>query len=133
MERRIKVILSKISLDTHDRGVKVIAHNLKKGGMEVIYLGLYQTPESTIKSAIQEDVDVIGISCLSGEHLLASEKISKLIKENRLDDVLFIVGGTLPVEHISILKDMGVDEVFRSGSQINDIIKYIRMNVKKNR
>jgi len=131
MEKKIKILLSKVGLDTHDRGIKVLAHNLKNAGMEVVYLGLYQTPESIVNASIQEDVDVIGLSCLSGEHIFASEKIAKLIKERNANDMLFIIGGPLPVEEISVLKEMGVGEVFRPGSQIEDIVKYIKKNVRR--
>ena len=130
MKKKIKILLSKVGLDTHERGLKVIAHNLKNAGMEVIYLGMYQSPDSIISAALQEDVDVIGISCLSGEHFFASEKIVALKKQRGLEDVLFILGGTLPVEQVPKLKEIGVDEVFRSGSRIGDIVEYIEGNVK---
>lgn len=127
---KIKVIVSKVGLDGHDRGAKVVASLLKEGGMEVVYLGMYQTPESIIKAAIDEDADVIGLSYLSGEHLVYTPKIVEEMKKNGLDDVLLVVGGSFPPEDIEVMKQMGVDEVFRGGSRIPSIVNYITENVR---
>jgi len=101
--KKIKVLLSKVGLDGHDRGVKVIASLLKEAGMEVIYLGMYQTEQNIVKAAIDEDVDVIGVSYLSGEHLVFTPKIVEEMKKNDLDDVLLIAGATFPAEDISVM------------------------------
>lgn len=130
-KQKIKVIVSKVGLDGHDRGAKVVASLLKEAGMEVVYLGMYQSPEGIIKAAIDEDADVIGISYLSGEHLVYTPKIVDEIRSSGLDDVLFVVGGSFPPEDVPVMKEMGVDEVFRGGSLTNSIIKYIADNVRK--
>ncbi|MDY6878898.1 MAG: cobalamin B12-binding domain-containing protein [Desulfatiglans sp.] len=130
-KRKIKILITKVGLDGHDRGAKVVATLLKEAGMEVIYLGMYQMPEGIVQVAADEDVDVIGLSYLSGEHLIFTPKIVELIKENDLDDVLLIAGGTFPPEDIPTLKDMGIDEVFRAGSLTQSIIQYIRDNVRE--
>ncbi|MEW6200830.1 MAG: cobalamin B12-binding domain-containing protein [bacterium] len=124
--RNIKVLMAKISLDGHDRGIKVVSRMLRDAGMDVVYLGTHLTPESVIQAAIQEDVDVIGLSFLSGEHLTCVEKIAKLTKEHGLEDVLFIVGGVIPQQDIPSLKKLGVDEVFPAGTMIEDIENYIK-------
>lgn len=128
-ERKIKVLMSKVGLDGHDRGVKVVSSLLKEAGMEVVYLGLFQTPENVVRAAMEEDVDVVGLSCLSGEHLTFTAKIKRLLSEKGLDDVLFIVGGVIPVEDISTLKEMGANEVFTAGTLTASIIEHIRANV----
>ncbi len=129
--RKIKVLLSKVGLDGHDRGVKVIASLLKEAGMEVIYLGMYQTEQNIVKAAIDEDVDVIGVSYLSGEHLVFTPKIVEEMKKNDLDDVLLIAGGTFPPEDIPVMEKMGIDKVFRAGSLTEPIADYIKNNIKK--
>ena len=128
---KIKVIISKVGLDGHDRGAKVIASLLKEAGMEVVYLGMYQTPAGIIKAAIDEDADVIGVSYLSGEHLVFTPQIVEEMRENALDEVLFVVGGSFPPEDIPVMKEMGVDEVFRGGSLTNSIVDYITANARK--
>ncbi|MBI4618896.1 MAG: cobalamin B12-binding domain-containing protein [Desulfobacterales bacterium] len=115
-ERKIKVLITKVGLDGHDRGAKVVSSLLKEAGMEVVYLGMFQTPENVVRAAIEEDVDVIGLSCLSGEHITFTPRIMKLLKEKRIDGVLFIIGGVIPLEDIPVLKDMGVNEVFTAGT-----------------
>ena len=132
-ERKIKVVVTKVGLDGHDRGAKVISSLLKEAGMEVIYLGMYQTPEAIIKAAVDEDVDVIGVSYLSGEHLIFTPKIVEGMKKNNLDDVLLIAGGTFPAEDIPVMKEMGIDEVFVAGSLTEPIIQYIREHVRAKR
>jgi methylmalonyl-CoA mutase C-terminal domain/subunit len=129
-QRKIRVIISKVGLDGHDRGSKVVAALLREAGMEVVYLGMYQTPEGIVQAAIDEDVDVIGVSYLSGEHLVYTPKIVEEMKKNGLDDVLFLVGGSFPPEDIPVMKDMGADEVFRGGSLTDSFVNYIRQNVR---
>ena len=128
--RKIRVIVSKVGLDGHDRGAKVVAALLREAGMEVVYLGMYQTPEGIVQAAIDEDVDVIGVSYLSGEHLVYTPKIVEEMKKNRLDDVLFLVGGSFPPEDIPVMKEMGADEVFRGGSLTDSYVHYISENVR---
>lgn len=130
-KEKIKVIVSKVGLDGHDRGAKVVASLLKEAGMEVVYLGLYQSPEGIIKAAIDEDADVIGVSCLSGEHLVYTPKIVEAMRSNGLDDVLLVVGGSFPPEDIPLMKELGVDEVFRGGSLTKSIVDYITASVRQ--
>jgi methylmalonyl-CoA mutase C-terminal domain/subunit len=130
-KEKIKVIISKVGLDGHDRGAKVVAFLLREAGMEVVYLGMYQTPESIVKAAIDEDADVIGLSYLSGEHLVFTPLIVKEMKEKGLDDVLFVAGGSFPPEDIPMMRAMGIDEVFRGGSLTEDFVSYIRNHVGK--
>ena len=132
-ERKIRVLVTKVGLDGHDRGAKVVSSLLKEAGMEVIYLGMYQTPDAIIKAAIDEDVDVIGVSYLSGEHLIFTPKIVEEMKKNDIDDVLLVAGGTFPVEDIPLLKEMGIDEVFVAGTLTESIIQYIREHVRTKR
>jgi len=129
--RKIKVLIAKPGLDGHDRGAKVVARGLRDAGMEVIYAGLRQTPEQIAETAIQEDVDVIGISILSGAHLALLPKITTLLKEEEITDILLLVGGTIPDIDIPILKDAGVNEIFRPGSSLLEIVDYIKTNVKQ--
>ena len=130
-KKKIKVVISKVGLDGHDREAKVVSSLLKEAGMEVIYLGMFQTPESIIKAAIDEDVDVIGLSYLSGEHLIFTQKIVEEMKKNNFDDVLLIAGGTFPVEDISAMEEMGIDRVFRAGSLTETFVQFIKDNVRK--
>ena len=129
-EKRIKVIIGKVSLDGHDRGAKVVARFLRDAGMEVIYLGPFNTPEKIVDAALQEDVDVVGLSFLSGEHLTYTPMVAKLLREKKLDDVLLIIGGIFPRQDIPPLKEMGADEVFIGGSSMESIIAYIRENAR---
>ena len=130
-EGKIKAIITKVGLDGHDRGAKVIASLLKEAGMEVVYLGMYQMPEHIIQAAIDEDADVIGVSYLSGEHLTFTQKIAEEMKNKGLEHVLFIAGGVIPPEDIPTLKDMGVDAVFVAGTLTQPIVEYIQQNVGK--
>ena len=130
-KRKIKVLITKVGLDGHDRGAKVVASLLKEAGMEVIYLGMYQTTESIVKAAIDEDVDVVGVSYLSGEHLIFTPKLVEEMKKNDLQDVLFVAGGTFPVEDIPTLEAMGIDRIFRAGSLTGAMVQYIEENAKK--
>lgn len=129
-DKKTKVIISKVGLDGHDRGAKVVATLLKEAGMEVVYLGMYQSPEGIVQAAIDEDAQVIGISYLSGEHLVFTPKIVDAMKQNGLDDVLFLVGGSFPPEDVPVMKEMGVDEVFPGGSLTETFVNYIRDNVQ---
>ena len=129
---KIKVLITKLGLDTHDRGAKVVAHKLKNAGMEVILLDTFQSAEGIVNAAIQEDVDVIGVSCLSGEHLRLTPRLMDFIKMQGVDDRLFIYGGIFPKEDIQVLKEMGVDGVFM-GSLTHEIVNYINENFEKKR
>ena len=130
-EKPIKVLMAKAGLDGHDRGAKVLTLGLRDEGMEVIYTGLRQTPEKIVTSAIQEDVDVVGLSCLSGAHKSLFPKVVELLKEKGIDDVLVIGGGIIPKEDIPFLKEKGIKELFGPGTPIKEIAKYIRENVKR--
>jgi len=131
MERsRIKVIVAKPGLDGHDRGAKVVARALRDAGMEVVYTGIFQTPESILRSVIQEDADVLGLSSLSGAHLEYAVEISELLKKNGAEDVLFLVGGTIPSEDAEELKAVGVAEVFGPGTPTQEIIQFIETRVR---
>jgi methylmalonyl-CoA mutase C-terminal domain/subunit len=136
MDNKIRVLVAKAGLDGHDRGAKVIAAALRDAGMEVIYTGLRQTPEMIVEAAIQEDVDVIGISILSGAHMTILPKIKTLMNEKGLDDVLLTGGGIIPEEDINKLKDMGVGELFTPGASTKNIAEYIKewrnLNPRKN-
>lgn len=124
--KKIRVLITKVGLDGHDRGAKVISKFLRDAGMEVIYLGLFQTPEGIVQAAIQEDVDIIGLSILSGEHLTLLPEVMKLKKERGLNDVSVVVGGIIPRKHIAQIKETGVQEVFETGTPIESIVQYIK-------
>ena len=129
-EKKIRVLIAKPGLDGHDRGAKVVARALRDAGMEVIYTGLRQTPEQIVETAIQEDVNVIGLSILSGAHMYLFPKVIELLKENNIEDIVVIGGGVIPEEDISELKKVGVDEIFTPGTDTRDIIKFIKQKVK---
>ena len=129
-ERKIRVLVAKPGLDGHDRGAKVIARALRDAGMEVIYTGLRQTPEMIAAAAVQEDVDAVGISILSGAHNTLCPRIVSLLKENGMDDTLVVVGGIVPQEDIPKLKEIGVSEIFLPGTSTEDIVGFIRSNVR---
>jgi methylmalonyl-CoA mutase C-terminal domain/subunit len=131
--RPIRVLVAKVGLDGHDRGAKVIASSLRDAGMEVIYTGLRQTPEMVVNTAIQEDVDAIGISILSGAHMTVFPKIINLMKEKKLGDVLLTGGGIIPEEDRIRLQEMGVGKLFAPGAATTDIASYIREWVMTNR
>ena len=126
MDNKIRVLVAKAGLDGHDRGAKVIAAALRDAGMEVIYTGLRQTPEMIVEASIQEDVDVIGISILSGAHMTIFPKIKKLMDEKGVDDVLLTGGGIIPKEDIDKLKNLGVGEIFTPGASTSAIADYIK-------
>lgn len=132
MGRPIRVVIAKPGLDGHDRGAKVIARALRDAGMEVIYTGLRQTPEMIASAALQEDVDAVGISILSGAHNTLCPRIVDLLKANGLDDTLVVVGGIVPQEDIADLKSKGVSEVFLPGTSTEDIVRFINDNVRRN-
>jgi methylmalonyl-CoA mutase C-terminal domain/subunit len=127
----IRVLIAKPGLDGHDRGAKVVAHALRDAGMEVIYTGLHQTVEQIAESALQEDVDVIGLSILSGAHLPLTEKLMDLLRERRLNDLLILVGGNIPRRDIEKLEALGVTAVFRTGSRFDDIVSFVEQGVEK--
>ncbi|MDZ7766590.1 MAG: cobalamin B12-binding domain-containing protein [Melioribacteraceae bacterium] len=126
MDKKIRVIVAKAGLDGHDRGAKVIAAALRDAGMEVIYTGLRQTPQMIVEAAIQEDVDAIGISLLSGAHMTIFPKVLELMKQNGMDDVLLFGGGIIPAEDIKKLKEMGVGELYTPGANTRNIIKFLK-------
>lgn len=130
-EKKIRVLIAKPGLDGHDRGAKVIARALRDAGMEVIYTGLKQTPEQVVESAIQEDVDVIGLSILSGAHLSLVSRITGLLKENNVTERLILVGGIIPDEDVPRLKEMGVAEVFGPGTPTSTVIEFIKQKLQK--
>ncbi len=129
-ERKIRVLVAKPGLDGHDRGAKVIARALRDAGMEVIYTGLRQTPEMIASAALQEDVDAVGISILSGAHNTLCPRIVDLLRANGMDDTLVLVGGIVPPEDIIKLKSIGVSEVFPPGTSTEDIVKFINAHVR---
>ena len=124
--KRIRVLIAKPGLDGHDRGAKIIARALRDAGMEVIYTGIRRTPREIVESAIEEDVDVIGLSCLSGAHQILFEKVLRLLKEKNADDIPVIGGGIIPEADRVKLKEMGVKEIFGAGSPIDEIINFIK-------
>ena len=129
-ERKIRVLVAKPGLDGHDRGAKVIARALRDAGMEVIYTGLRQTPEMIAAAALQEDVDAVGISILSGAHNTLCPRIVDLLHQNGMQDTLVLVGGIVPQEDIDSLKKIGVSEVFVPGTSTEDIVTFIKANVR---
>ncbi len=131
MDKKIRVIIAKAGLDGHDRGAKVIASALRDAGMEVIYTGLRQTPEMIVEAALQEDVDAIGISILSGAHMTIFPRVLELMKEKGMDDVLLFGGGIIPDEDIKKLKEMGVGELFTPGASTVEIVKFLENWVKE--
>ena len=129
-ERKIRVLMAKCGLDGHDRGVKVVARALRDAGMEVIYTGLHQTPEQVVAAAVQEDVDVIGLSILSGAHMTIFPKLLALLRERGAGDILVVGGGTMLPEDIQALKAMGVAEGFVPDTPLQDIVTFIRGAVR---
>jgi methylmalonyl-CoA mutase, C-terminal domain len=131
MTSPIRVLVAKPGLDGHDRGAKVIARALRDAGMEVIYTGLRQTPEMIVNAALQEDVQVIGLSILSGAHNAIVPRILELLREKEMTDVLVVVGGIIPDEDAAELKKLGVAEVFQPGASLDRIVEFIRATVKQ--
>src|SRR3954447_11739693 len=126
MAGRIRVVVAKPGLDGHDRGAKIIARALRDAGMEVIYTGLHQTPEQIVETALQEDADAVGISILSGAHMTLVPRIVELLRDQQAEDVLVVVGGTIPAQDVPELKALGVAEVFGPGASTQDIVEFIR-------
>lgn len=129
-DRKIRVLVAKPGLDGHDRGAKVIARALRDAGMEVIYTGLRQTPEMIAAAALQEDVDAVGISILSGAHNTLCPRIVDLLRDNGMNDTLVVVGGIVPQEDIPKLKEKGISEVFLPGTSTEDIVDFLENNVR---
>ncbi len=132
-KRPLRILVAKVGLDGHDRGAKIIATALRDAGMEVIYTGLRQTPEMVVNAALQEDVDAIGISILSGAHMTVFPKVIQMMREKQMDDVLLTGGGIIPEEDMKTLNEMGVGKLFPPGTPTSDIAKYIQDWVKNNR
>lgn len=133
MDNKIRIVMAKPGLDGHDRGIKILARAYRDAGMEVIYLGLRQTPEMIINAAIQEDADVIALSILSGAHLTIFERVKKMMLEKGLDDVLLTGGGIIPEADMETLSDKGVGKLFGPGTPVDETIKYITEWVNENR
>ncbi len=128
-EPKIRILMAKAGLDGHDRGVKVVARALRDAGMEVIYTGLHQTPEQVVNTAVQEDVDCIGLSLLSGAHMTLFPRILDLLRQDDAADILLFGGGTIPQEDVRTLKELGVAELFTPGASTVDIVEWVRANV----
>jgi methylmalonyl-CoA mutase C-terminal domain/subunit len=133
INRPIRILVAKVGLDGHDRGAKIIATSLRDAGMEVIYTGLRQTPEMVVNAALQEDVDAIGVSILSGAHMTVFPKIAKLMKEKGLNDVLLTGGGIIPEDDMKTLNELGVGQLFPPGTSTKEIVSYINEWVIANR
>ena len=132
VDKPLRVLVGKIGLDGHDRGAKVVAQALRDAGMEVIYTGLRQTPEQIVEAALQEDVQVIGLSILSGAHMQLLPPVLEMLREQDSSDIIVIVGGIIPKEDITYLKENGVAEVFTPGSTTEEIISFVKKKVEQN-
>jgi len=130
-ERKIRVLVAKPGLDSHDRGAKVVARAFRDAGMEVIYTGLRQTPEQIVETALQEDVDVIALSILSGAHTALFPRIMELVRQKEMEDVLVFAGGIIPEEDVSALKKIGIAEVFGPGTPTDTLVKFVKKHVRK--
>jgi len=128
-DKKIRVLIAKPGLDGHDRGAKVIARALRDAGMEVVYTGIRQTPEMIVEAALQEDVDVIGMSILSGAHMALFPRVMELLRENGMDDVLVVAGGIIPDEDVPALQEMGVKGIFGPGTPTDEIVAFVRQHV----
>jgi methylmalonyl-CoA mutase C-terminal domain/subunit len=129
-ERKLRVMVAKPGLDGHDRGARIIARAFRDAGFEVVYTGLHQTPEEIVHAAIQEDVDMVGLSSLAGAHMYLFPKVVELLKEKGMEDAVVVGGGIIPDEDVSVLKESGIKEVFTPGSRLEDIVRWVRENVK---
>jgi methylmalonyl-CoA mutase, C-terminal domain len=129
-ERPIRVVVAKPGLDGHDRGAKVVARALRDAGFEVIYTGLHQTPEQVVATALQEDADAIGLSVLSGAHLYLFTRVMELLREKGAEDIVVFGGGIMPPEDVTALKALGVKELFGPGTSTQDIVRFVRENVR---
>jgi methylmalonyl-CoA mutase C-terminal domain/subunit len=130
VEKKIRILVAKPGLDGHDRGAKVVAQSLRDAGMEVIYTGLHQTVDQIVQSALQEDVDVIGLSIMSGAHIPICEKLMNKMREKKLEDILVVVGGVIPKRDIPILQKIGIKGIFPGGTPFDESIQWIKENVK---
>jgi len=130
-EQKIRVLIAKPGLDSHDRGAKIVARALRDAGMEVIYTGLRQTPEQIVETALQEDVDVIGLSILSGAHTTLFPRIMELAKEKGLNDVMIFAGGIIPEEDVAEMKKLGVKEIFGPGTPTETLVRFVKENVPR--
>jgi len=130
-DRKIRVIVAKPGLDSHDRGAKIVARAFRDAGMEVIYTGLRQTPEQIVETALQEDVDVIGLSILSGAHMTLFPKIMELMKQKRLEDILVFAGGIIPDQDVPALRKIGIKRVFGPGTPTDELVKFVRKNTRR--
>ncbi len=128
-DKRLRILVAKPGLDGHDRGAKIIARALRDGGFEVIYTGLHQTPEMIAQAALQEDVDAVGLSVLSGAHMTLFPEVIRLLKEKGVDDVAVFGGGIIPADDAAKLKEIGVRQIFTPGASTEDIVKWVRENV----
>jgi methylmalonyl-CoA mutase, C-terminal domain len=130
MGKTIRILVAKPGLDGHDRGAKVVAQALRDAGMEVIYTGLHQTVDQIVNTALQEGVDVIGLSIMSGAHLPICEKLAKKMKEKKIEDIRVVVGGVIPKRDILLLKKMGIEGIFPGGTPFDESVRWIKENVK---
>jgi len=131
IKKKIRVLIAKPGLDGHDRGAKVVARALRDAGMEVIYTGLHQTPEQIVETAVQEDVDAIGLSCLSGAHMVLFTKVVDLLKEHGMEDIMITCGGIIPDEDIPKLKKIGIKEIFGPGTPLETVVEFHKKHVRK--
>lgn len=131
MDRKIRVLIAKPGLDGHDRGAKIVARALRDAGMEVIYSGLHQTADQIVKTAVQEDVEVIGLSLLSGAHMTLFVDVANMLRKKKMDDVLIVGGGIIPEEDVPALKKAGISGVFGPGTHVEEIVRFIKKNVKR--
>jgi methylmalonyl-CoA mutase C-terminal domain/subunit len=129
-ERKLRVMVAKPGLDGHDRGARIIARAFRDAGFEVIYTGLHQTPEEIVHAAIQEDVDMVGLSSLAGAHMYLFSRVVELLREEGMGDVLVVGGGIIPEDDVPVLKESGIQEVFTPGSKLEDIVRWVKDNVK---
>jgi methylmalonyl-CoA mutase, C-terminal domain len=129
-DRKLRVMVAKPGLDGHDRGARIIARAFRDAGFEVVYTGLHQVPDSIVKAAIQEDVDMIGLSSLAGAHMYLFPEVVKLLREKAVDDIVVVGGGIIPDDDIPKLKAQGIAEIFTPGAKLDDIVAWIRANVK---
>jgi methylmalonyl-CoA mutase, C-terminal domain len=129
-ERRLRILVAKPGLDGHDRGAKIIARALRDGGFEVVYTGLHQTPEMIAEAAVQEDVDAVGLSVLSGAHMTLFPQVMRLLKDRGAEDIVVFGGGIIPADDAKKLKALGVREIFTPGASTEDIVKWVRENVQ---
>ena len=128
-ERKLRVMVAKPGLDGHDRGARIIARAFRDAGFEVVYTGLHQTPEEIVHAAIQEDVDMIGLSSLAGAHMYLFPRVLELLRENGVEDVAVIGGGVIPDDDITVLREAGMKEIFTPGSNLDGIVQWVRENV----